>query len=95
MTDLRPLRDAPDASVARQRFVTLVLATFSGLALLLAGIGVLGVMSNLLARDSGDFGIQLALSASPVRFSAGRFFTGIVPAHTGPRLPTRCPLRAD
>jgi predicted permease len=83
ITDLRPLRDALDASVARQRFIMLVLAAFGILALVLGGIGVHGVMSNLVGTRLGDFGIRLALGASPGTIQRQALLTGLVPALAG------------
>jgi predicted permease len=94
ITDVRPLRDALDASVARQRFVMLVLAAFGGLALLLGGIGVHGVMSNLVCTRLGDFGIRLALGASPGTIQRQALATGLVPALAGLAIGTLASLAA-
>jgi putative ABC transport system permease protein len=91
---VRPLRDALDASVARQRFVMLVLAAFGGLALLLGGIGVHGVMSNLVCTRLGDFGIRLALGASPGTIQRQALATGLVPALAGLAIGTLASLAA-
>lgn len=61
-------------SVARQRFQTQVLGGFAGLALLLAAVGLYGVLSYLVAAGRGDIGIRMALGAQPV--SVFRMVTG-------------------
>ncbi len=54
-----------DASVASRRFQVLLLLAFGGLALLLASLGIYGVVSYTLAQRTVELGIRLALGASP------------------------------
>jgi predicted permease len=61
--DIATMQQRFHDSLARQRFATIMLAAFAGFALILAAVGVYGVMSFLVTQGTPDIAIRVALGA--------------------------------
>jgi len=88
------------ASLARQRFLLLLFSIFAGLALLLACIGIYGVLAYLTSQRVPEIGVRMALGATApsvmwmvLRQSLSIILAGIVLGAAGSWLATRSLVR--
>jgi len=62
--EFRPLQQIVDRSVSPRKFFMMLVASFAGLGLILASLGIYGVISYSVTRQTQEIGIRMALGAT-------------------------------
>ncbi|HZT75468.1 MAG TPA: ABC transporter permease [Vicinamibacterales bacterium] len=83
LTAMTSLRQLVDDSLGDHRLQTALLASFAGLALFLAALGVYGVLAYFVSQRSRELGIRLALGAKPRALFAMVVRQGMQPVLVG------------
>jgi predicted permease len=81
--DIRPMAQVRAESVAQRRFVLLLVAAFGVLALVMAAVGVYGVMALIVSERTAEIGVRLALGAQPMQVLRAVVSQGVTLAAAG------------
>ncbi len=66
-TEFRPIRQIVDHATSPRRFLVLLVAAFAAVGLILAWLGIYGVISYSVTRQTQEIGIRMALGATMAR----------------------------
>ena len=66
-TEFKPIQTLVDRATSPRRFFVLLVGIFAGLGLLLASLGIYGVISYSVTRQTQEIGIRMALGATQER----------------------------
>ena len=83
LTAVAPMRVVVDESMGDHRFRTILLGAFAGVALLLAALGIYGVLAYFVSQRARELGIRLALGARPAALFAMVVRQGMRPVVIG------------
>jgi predicted permease len=85
ITSMRPMTEVHRSAMSRQRFMSVLVFVFAATGVLLAIVGVFGVLAQLVQSRAREMGLRIALGAQPqqvswlvVRNGFRLVFTGVV-----------------
>jgi putative ABC transport system permease protein len=81
--NIRSMEQVVDAAVATPRAMAWLLSVFALAALMLAAIGVFGVMSHAVSQRTREIGVRMAIGASPRRMLGAILAEGLTQAALG------------
>ena len=83
MTDVKTMDQSVDEALAGNRFNAVLFGTFAGVALLLAAVGIYGVMAFTVAQRTHEIGLRMALGAGRGQVLMGILKEGMATAGIG------------
>ena len=83
ITRVRSLDEVLAETIARERMSAVIVVGFAASALLLASIGIYGVLSRLVAERTREIGVRMALGAPSWSLSRMMLLQGVTPAGAG------------
>jgi predicted permease len=81
--EVRTMAELRSASLARRQFSLFLMSVFAVIALLLAALGIYGVMAFVVSQRAQEFAIRLALGAEPRDILGLAFRPGLILTVTG------------
>jgi putative ABC transport system permease protein len=83
LSNIQTMEEMVAASTASRRFTLILLGAFAGLALILALVGIYGVMSYSVSRQTAEIGVRMALGATNDRVLRLILTKGMKPVAAG------------
>jgi predicted permease len=83
VSDVMTLRDAIGNSIVDAQFDSILVLGFAVIALVLAAVGLFGVLSYMVAQQTSEIGIRIALGAQRERVLGGVLLDGLRPVLVG------------
>ncbi len=83
MMNVRTLQEIVSSSVSFVRFETLLMASFAAIALVLASVGIYGVISYSVRQRTRELGIRIALGASSPKIIRAALAATMLPVAVG------------
>ena len=83
LAEVRTMREVVSAATAQRRFHLTLVLIFAAAAMLLAALGIYGVIAQVSAARRNEIGIRLALGAGPGGVLAMLFRQGLAPVWVG------------